>query len=104
FYRRDVALAAGGFDESFGRNLLGRPVWGWDCDLAWRLLRRGYAGQFRDAYAYTHVFHLTPTRWLMEGWRAGSMMPSVLRAVPELRSRLLVGGLFYTWYGMALKA
>lgn len=96
FYRRLAVLEAGGFDEAFGVNLLGRPVWGWDSDLAWRLIRRGYQRRFRgEAYLHSHIFNLGPRRWLMEGWRA-SMLPGVIRQVPELRGTLLKGNLFLT--------
>lgn len=96
FYRRDVVLSAGGFDEAFGANLLGRPVWGWDSDFAWQLIRKGYERRFRpDAAVTSHIFKLSPKRWLLEGWRA-VMLPGVVRQVPELRRTLLTGRLFHT--------
>lgn len=89
FYRRDAFLQEGQFDERFGGNMFGRPMWGWDSDMAWRLLRRGYARQFReDAWCYSHIFPVTKKRWLLEGWRA-VMLPGVVRQVPELRRTLL---------------
>ena len=94
FYRKAPVQEEGGFDESFGKNLLGRPVWGWDNDLAYRILRKGYLARFhKDAYAYTHVFRLSPWQWLAAGWRH-SMIPSTVRATPELRHILLKRGLF----------
>jgi glycosyltransferase involved in cell wall biosynthesis len=102
FYRRDLLLEAGGFDESFSIDLVGRI--GWDCAPAWRMLRDGFEARFRDAYAYAHVLHLSPQRWLMEGWWAGSVIPTIVRDTPELRSRTLVGrGLFLDWQGMFFK-
>jgi glycosyltransferase involved in cell wall biosynthesis/SAM-dependent methyltransferase len=93
FYRREPALAAGGFDESFGGNLLGRPVPGWDSDLAWRLRRAGYQARFRrGAVAYMEVFNTTPRDWVLHGWRMIHVPMSVKR-VPELKM-LLVHGLF----------
>jgi glycosyltransferase involved in cell wall biosynthesis/SAM-dependent methyltransferase len=100
FYRRDVFLEEGGFSETFGMNMLGRPVWGWDTDLAWRLLRKGYQARFEvEAINYTEVFHLTPKRWLLEGWRA-SMIPTIVRFVPEIRKTLLYGRLFLSRDGL----
>jgi glycosyltransferase involved in cell wall biosynthesis len=89
FYRRDIFLDEGGFNETFGMNMLGRPVWGWDTDLAWRLLRKGFQSRFAlGAINYTEVFHLSPKRWLLESWRV-SMIPTVVRYVPETRKTLL---------------
>jgi glycosyltransferase involved in cell wall biosynthesis/2-polyprenyl-3-methyl-5-hydroxy-6-metoxy-1,4-benzoquinol methylase len=84
FYRRDVALGAGGFDATFGRNVMGRPVAGWDSDLAWRLRRAGHRTRFRrGAVAYQEVFRLTPRQWLLDGWRAITL-PMAVKRVPEI--------------------
>jgi glycosyltransferase involved in cell wall biosynthesis len=89
FLRRDVGLAAGGFDESFGRNIMGRPAWGWDADLVWRLRRRGHGVRFRrGAVAYMEVFRLGPRGWLLDGWRLVAL-PNVIRHIPELRRFIL---------------
>ena len=94
FYRRDLALAEGGFDESFGRSLMGRPVWGWDSDLAWRLRRRGYRSRFRrGVVAYQEVVRQRPRDWLAEGWRM-VVLPATVKRVPELGRYLLVHRLF----------
>lgn len=94
FYRRDIALAAGGFDESFGRSLMGRPVWGWDSDLGWRLLRAGYRSRFRPgAVAYQEVVAQKPRAWLLDCWRM-VVLPTTIKRVPELGMTLLVGRLF----------
>jgi glycosyltransferase involved in cell wall biosynthesis len=94
FLRRDVALETGGFDESFGRNILGRPVWGWDSDLAWRIRRRGYRARFRRAaLTYMEVFPLTPKAWLLEGWRS-VVLPTLVRRIPELGRHILLNRVF----------
>lgn len=94
FYRREVALAAGGFDESFDRSVMGRPVWGWDCDMAWRLRRLGYRTRFRaGVVAYQEVIALRPRAWLAEGWRM-IVLPTAVQRVPELGHSLLVHRFF----------
>jgi glycosyltransferase involved in cell wall biosynthesis/SAM-dependent methyltransferase len=99
FYRREIFLDEGGFNETFGMNLLGRPVWGWDSDLAWRLIRKGYQARFAvGAVNYTEVFHLSPMRWVLESWRV-SMIPTVVRFVPEIRKTLLYGRYFLSQDG-----
>lgn len=97
FYRRDIALDSGGFDPSFGGNILGRPVSGWDADLGWRLRRLGHGARFSyGAVAYQEVFKLTPMQWLMDGWRAVAF-PTAVKRVPELGQYMLFLHVFGHW-------
>ncbi len=83
FYQREAFLEIGGFSEAFGVNVLGRPAYGWDTDLAWRLRRKGYGAAFAPgAVTYSHVFRLSPRQWLYEPWRA-YLLPTVIRHAPE---------------------
>jgi hypothetical protein len=94
FYRREVALAAGGFDSSFGGNIAGRPVAGWDADLAWKVRRNGYRARFqRGAIVYNQIFVMRPVQWFADGTRAVTLPLSVKR-VPELARFMLLHGLF----------
>jgi glycosyltransferase involved in cell wall biosynthesis len=94
FYRRDLALAAGGFDESFGINPGGRPAYGWDSDLAWRLLRAGWRSRFLPGVlAYQAIMPQSALEWVRYGWRAYSL-PYAVRRVPELRRTLLFKRVF----------
>ena len=89
FYRREAFLEAGGFSEAFGVNVLGRPAYGWDTDLAWRLRRRGYRAAFAPrAVVYSHVFRLTVAQWLCEPWKA-HLLPLVIRHAPEATRGIL---------------
>lgn len=94
FYRREVALEVGGFDESFGGSLLGRPLTGWDSDLAWRIRRRGYRARFRPGViAYQEVLRQEPMEWVKDAWRLTSL-PETVKRVPELGDHLLDTGVF----------
>lgn len=83
FYRRETFVEEGGFSENFGVNLLGRPAYGWDTDLAWRIRRRGYRAVFaEEAVTYSHIFRLSPMQWIQEPWKA-HLLPNVIRHAPE---------------------
>jgi hypothetical protein len=89
-----VALAAGGFDESFGGNVAGRPPAGWDSDLAWRIRRGGYGARFQHgALVYNEVFPMGMREWLADAVRAVNL-PRSVRYVPELRGAMLHRELF----------
>jgi glycosyltransferase involved in cell wall biosynthesis len=103
FYRRDAALDAGGFDESFQPSAAGDRFWGWDSDLAWRLQRQGYEGRFRDAYAYVKPARSEFTPGLVQAWQIANATPRLVRAIPELRRHLLVGTVLYSWDNLAFK-
>ncbi len=94
FMRRDLALAEGGFDESFGKNVLGRPAPGWDADLAYRILRKGYTYVFTpEALTYSHAFHLSWWEWVKEiqRWR---FQAGIIQRIPETRRGLApIGGI-----------
>lgn len=88
FIRRDLALRAGGFDESFGMNVLGRPAPGWDADLAYSLLRQGYTHRFEyEALTFSHVFPLGWKGWFQETRKWG-YQAEIIRRIPETRKGL----------------
>ena len=85
FYLLDPVMGEGLFDESFGNSLLGRPMLGWDSDLAWKMKRKGYRSVFTPyAVMLSFTFDLGLKRWLQES-RKAQMLPAVIRRVPETR-------------------
>ncbi len=88
FYRRDVVVKLGGFNERYGTYPWGTPVGGEDTELAWRVKRAGYRSGFA---AYNPVYHeatdMPITAWLIEPIRA-QIMPQLVKEYPELRERL----------------
>jgi glycosyltransferase involved in cell wall biosynthesis len=92
--RRDLALEEEGFDESFGANYLGRPLPGWDADLAYRILRKGYTHVFcEDAVTASFVFRLTWRQWFRELTKF-QFQGRIVQRVPETRRGLApIGGI-----------
>jgi glycosyltransferase involved in cell wall biosynthesis len=87
-YRRNVVVALGGFNESFGAYPWGTPVGGEDTDLAWRVKRAGLESVFAsEAAVYHEATDLRASTWLIEPIRA-QILPRLVRELPELRSRL----------------
>ncbi|HEY5625817.1 MAG TPA: glycosyltransferase family A protein, partial [Dehalococcoidia bacterium] len=94
FLRRDVAISTGGFDLSFGGNLLGRPVSGWDADLVWRMRRQGYRPKFRrGAQVYMEIFQQEPLEWVLHSWRMITL-PKMVKRIPEIDRYLLLNRFF----------
>ncbi|TPV55466.1 glycosyltransferase [Aestuariibacter sp. GS-14] len=96
FYKRDVFLAHGGFDESLSfPNIFGQSVEAADTDLAWRVRDGGGAYQFMpQAIVYHEVQHLPPVEWLLEPLRL-FLLPALIKMHPALRSKLLTKGVFF---------
>lgn len=106
FLRRDVAIETGGFDLSFGGNLLGRPVSGWDADLVWRMRRRGYRPKFRrGAQVYMEIFQQEPLEWVLHSWRMITL-PKMVKRIPEIDRYLLLNRYFAHestfWFDLAV--
>jgi glycosyltransferase involved in cell wall biosynthesis len=95
FYPRAVFERLGGFDPSLSvRDPLGRAVEAADFDLAWRVIKAGYAKQFvREAIVYHEVEDLRLVGYVLEGTRY-LFIPAIVRRYPELRSELLTARLF----------
>lgn len=81
FYRRDEALAAGGFSTAY-------DYFGEDTDLAWKVKRSGLTSAFApEALIYHHVFRASLWGWLTEP-RHVVAWPYMVRTIPELREHL----------------
>ena len=95
FYPRTVFETLGGFDASLCvRDPLGRAVEAADPDLAWRVIKAGYAKRFvREAIVYHEVEDLGLVGYILEGSRY-IFVPEIVRRYPELRSELLTARLF----------
>jgi hypothetical protein len=85
FYRRSVFEEVGGFDERYRVTRTGRPVYGEDVELGWRVTRLGYPTGFSSELPVHHSN--TPQSlldWFREATRAQGF-PSLVARVPELR-------------------
>jgi glycosyltransferase involved in cell wall biosynthesis len=93
-YRRGVALAAGGFDESAvdGR---ARLPFAWDAELASRLRQLGWNGRYvKDMFLYRRYPPPARLAWIKEEWQLAAELPGVVRRMPELRPQLVTAGPF----------
>lgn len=89
FYRRDVFLGHGGFDERFRSYSWGQPVGGDDTDLAWRVRRGSAKSAFADgAVVYHQPSTITVRAYLLQSL-AAKVIPQLVRSVPELRDMSL---------------
>ena len=97
FYRREVFVALGGFDENLCYpDVLSRPIECADSDLAWQMIDRGYQHRFcAEAAVYHEVEKQRPLTWLFEPWRL-CLVPLLIRRHPAARAKLLHWNLF--WY------
>ncbi len=97
-YRRDVFLEAGGSDEGLCLpDFRNRVVDCGDTDLAWRVKEAGYRNVFvPDALVWHELEDMKPLDWVWEPFRL-FVVAGLVRRHPELRQRLLRGGLFFTW-------
>jgi glycosyltransferase involved in cell wall biosynthesis len=95
FYPRTVFERIGGFDASLSvRDPLGRAVEAADFDLAWRVIKAGYAKRFvREAIVYHEVEDLGLVGYVLEGTRY-FFIPEIVRRYPQLRSELLTARIF----------
>ena len=100
FFRRRALDAAGGFDAAAAERLRFRPGrrlrgvgFGEDTLVAWRVRRAGRAAYASAAVVRHHVFPRDGRESLRRAWSTGAF-PALVREVPELRSTMLVGGVF----------
>ena len=91
FYRRAVFEELGGFDTSLSaRDPLGRAVEAADADLAWRVIKGGYARLFLpEAVIYHEVTNLGVIGYVIEPTRH-FFVPALVRRHPELRDTSLL--------------
>jgi glycosyltransferase involved in cell wall biosynthesis len=89
FYRKEVLISFGGFDERFWARKE-RSADGEDVELAWRVKRQGLKNVFsKDVIVYHEVFRVTLYDFLIKNtWRL-RRVPFIVREVPELREELL---------------
>lgn len=92
-YRREAALAVGGFAEGTNGQ---RPMHlGWDSELAYRLQRRGWFGRHsQDVFLYRRYEKPQRGKWIAEEWRVAQELPYAVAQAPELGRKLLFGGRF----------
>jgi glycosyltransferase involved in cell wall biosynthesis len=90
FYRREVLLRVGGFDERFGSYPWGVPMPGEDTDLAWRARRAGFKSAWApDAPVFHEASRIRILNWLVDPIRL-TVVPRLVAHVPELRKDLLL--------------
>jgi glycosyltransferase involved in cell wall biosynthesis len=96
FYRKDVFLELGGFDEGLSfTDPFDRAVECADTDLAWRVIEAGYRNEFvPDQWVYHEIEVQSPSAWLLEPTRL-FVLPELIRRHPQLRDRLLTHRLFF---------
>jgi hypothetical protein len=94
FYRTDVALAAGGFDESFPSEASGFEA-GWDTELAWRIRRLGWETRY---VPQVHLFHEFPRLprpdWVKDQMQRCEAVVQLASTTPEVRARSVFAGFF----------
>jgi glycosyltransferase involved in cell wall biosynthesis len=85
FYRRDILVSSGGFDNRFSY-----PSGGEDAELAWRIKRKGWRNVFSQDLIIFHEVHRFTLLDIIfrEIWR-WRRIPLVVKEVPELRDNLL---------------
>jgi glycosyltransferase involved in cell wall biosynthesis len=89
FYRRDVFLQHGGFDERFRTYAWGQPVGGDDTDLAWRVRRAGETSAFaKDAPVFHQATPIAARAYLLQPL-AAKIIPRLVARIPELRTTTL---------------
>lgn len=94
FYRRDVFLECGGFDETSRTYSWGQPVGGDDTEFAWRVKRAGYASAFARGAAVLHqATPVRPTEYLLSAVQA-QVIPRLVSSHPELRRMSLYRNYF----------
>jgi glycosyltransferase involved in cell wall biosynthesis len=95
FYRKDVILEVGGFDESaWLREVYGTAMEFSDVDMAYRVRGRGYRNAFvPDLVVYHQVFKASLWQWLLWTMKVAHV-PEVLDRYPVLRKSLLWKGPF----------
>jgi glycosyltransferase involved in cell wall biosynthesis len=97
FYRKDLFLAMGGFDQSAWLYDIGHsPIECADSDLAWKVREAGHHNAYSDdVIVYHEVKEVSLMSWLMYPARL-LVLPELIRRHPQLRDQLLLGGLFFS--------
>lgn len=94
--RANVFNAFGGFDETLSfRDPFNRATECADTDLAWRIIKAGYARRFEPRAVIWHeIEQQSLAQWILEPTRL-FLVPALVKRHPELRRCLLVARLFF---------
>lgn len=85
FYRRDVFLALGGFDETMRDYSWGQPLGGDDTEFGWRVRRAGYRSVFAQGAAVLHQATPVSGKGYLLHTLAARVIPQLVFSIPELR-------------------
>lgn len=85
FYRRDLFLRLGGFDEAMRAYAWGQPVGGDDTMMGWRVRRASYESRFADGAIVFHQATPVSMRGYLLSTLAAQVLPKLVVSVPELR-------------------
>ncbi len=96
FYRRDLFLKYGSFDEALCfKDIFNRVSECADVDLAWKIKKAGHRNAFvRDMIIYHEVDVLSPWNWMRDPFRL-YIVCLIVKRHPELRALLLKWKLFF---------
>jgi len=97
FYRKEVFLELGGFDESVWLfDVWNSPIECADTDLAWKVRSSPYQTIYLDdLIIYHEVAAVSVSVWLLYHTRM-LVIPELIRRHPQLRNKLLLGSLFFS--------
>jgi glycosyltransferase involved in cell wall biosynthesis len=85
FYRRDVFMSLGMFDETMREYSWGQPVGGDDTEMGWRVRRAGYRSAFANgAVVFHQATAVSPRAYLLSSL-AARILPKLVKKIPELR-------------------
>ncbi len=85
FYRRDVFLGLGGFDETRRTYWWGQPVGGDDTEFAWRTKHAGFRSAFAEGAVVRHgASGVRPHEYVLNSLQA-QVLPRVVRDEPAVR-------------------
>jgi glycosyltransferase involved in cell wall biosynthesis len=85
FYRREVFLKLGGFDETMRAYSWGQPVGGDDTMMGWKVRRAGHKSAFADGAIVFHQATPVSPRGYLLSTLAAQVIPKLVVSIPELR-------------------
>ncbi|HUX86875.1 MAG TPA: glycosyltransferase [Chloroflexota bacterium] len=95
-YRRQPALASGGFDADANER---DPLpFGWDTELAWRLNQQGWDRRFvKDMFLFRSYDKPKSLTWPSREWQLAQDLPRAVSRVPGLAEHHLTMRWFASW-------